>query len=264
MSAIFPGMDPYLENPHYWPGVHEACIIYMRNQLLPQLRPRYWPAIGSRVFIEGPRRDTIPDVTVLQRSRQPARGSSTVLEADAPERVRVSDVELRESFLTIIDRESGQQIVTVIELVSPTNKYAGPGRELYQRKQRETLGSSAHLVEIDLLRAGPHVLAVPEQGARLRGPYTYLVSVNRAEEQRQVFEIYRRTLRDRLPRIRIPLADDDPDVVLDLQAVLVQVCETGGYEEQLNYAAPCIPPLSPEDQAWANQLIAARQVAPPA
>jgi hypothetical protein len=44
-------------------------------------------------------------------------------------------------------------------------------------------------------------------------------------------------------------------VVLDLQAVLARTYEAGGYMERLDYTAPCVPPLSPEDQHWADDRI---------
>ncbi len=47
--------------------------------------------------------------------------------------------------------------MTVIELLSPTNKYAGPDREQYLVKRRELLASPVHFVEIDLLRGGPRM-----------------------------------------------------------------------------------------------------------
>jgi hypothetical protein len=121
-------------------------------------------------------------------------------------------------------------------------------------KQRE-VQSTSHLVEIDLLRTGAHVLAVPEWLARNSGAYHYLVSVNRAAGLRDRYELYLRRLPDRLPRIRVPLADGDPDVVLDVQAVVEQVYEAGRYRLRIDYSAPCRPPLSPEDQAWADEQI---------
>jgi hypothetical protein len=27
MPSPFPGMDPYLENPEFWPGVHNRLIV---------------------------------------------------------------------------------------------------------------------------------------------------------------------------------------------------------------------------------------------
>ncbi len=106
-----------------------------------------------------------------------------------------------------------------------------------------------------MLRAGQHVLAVPEWAARGSGPCSYLICVNRAEGKRDRFEWYPRQLRQRLPRIRVPLGDGDPDVVLDVQAVLAQTYDAGSCRERLRYDRPCVPPLAVEDQAWADELI---------
>lgn len=258
MAMIFPGMDPYLETAPLWPGVHNSLVVYTRDVLQPQLRPRYVAAIEERVYVAGPDREVRPDVSVRQTRRERRSGGTALLEADAPVVVVAPAEPVRESYVAILDLTAGQRIVTVIEVVSPSNKYAGAGRESYLAKQTEVLGSDVHLVEIDLLRAGPHVLAVPESLAQARGKsYDYLVCVNRAEGPRDRYELYPRRLADRLPRLRIPLADDDPDAVLDVQAVLVQTYEAGRYRDRIDYARPCEPPLSGDDRVWAEGLVRA-------
>lgn len=255
MAMIFPGMDPYLEDPRGWTGIHSRLVVYVADRLQPALGDRYIAAVEERVYVEGPDREIIPDAWLRRTRPRPAGRAVAVLEADEPVLVRGSGLEIHESYVTILDRQSGQEVVTVIEVLSPSNKYAGPGRESYRSKQAEVLASRAHLVEIDLLRAGPHVLAVPELKTLDLGRYDNLVCVNPAEELRGGFELYPRRLRDRLPRVRIPLAGDDPDVVLDVQAVLAQTYEAGRYADRLDYGKACIPPLTPEDQTWADGLI---------
>lgn len=260
MSMIFPGMDPYLEDARIWPGVHASMIVYIRDKLQPSLRPRYIAAIEERVFVEGPDHHIIPDVWLRENADRTNASAVIPVEEDTAVLVEVPELEIHETYITILDRTSGQRVVTVIEVVSPTNKYAGPGRKSYLEKQAQVCQSDVHLVQIDLLRTGPHVLAVPEWAARNHGPYDYLISVNRGTGARTRFELYPRNLRQRLPRIHIPLADKDPDVTLDLNSVLAQTYEAGCYADRHSYDAPCIPPLSPEDQAWADELIqAARQ-----
>jgi hypothetical protein len=257
MAMIFPGMDPYLEDPGFWPAVHSRLIVYLADQMRPRLRPRYIASVEERVYVEGTQRDIAPDV-VLMRGRTAKRsGRVAVLEpeVDAPILVRVSELEIHESYIAILDRKSGLNVVTVIEVVSPSNKFAGPGRNLYLAKQREVLSSRVHLVEIDLLLRGPHVLAIPEWLARGQAGYHSLVCVNRAEGQREEFELYPRGLRERLPRVGIPLAEADPDVPLDVQAALEQAYEAGDFRERLPYDKPCHPPLPPEEQAWVDQRI---------
>src|SRR4051812_9374510 len=122
VSMIFPGMDPYLEHPATWPGVHRAMVVYLSDALQPRLDPRYVATIRERVF-EGPRCDVL-----FKRSRSDVgRGGVAVLEGDVPVLVRVSVEEIHESHIAIVDLQSEQRVVTVIEVVSPTNKYAGPG-----------------------------------------------------------------------------------------------------------------------------------------
>lgn len=266
MAMIFPGMDPYLEDPLLWPGVHNAFIVYLRDQLRPLLRPRYIAAVEERAYIQGYDRPIEPDVWVGRRAA-PGPGDGDGLatveeEMDAPTVVRVPEVEAHESYLAILDHDAGGRVVAVIELVSPANKYAGAGRDSYIRKQREVLDSEAHLVEIDLLRKGPHVLAVPEWLARGQGDYAYMASVNRAGELRDEFELYPRGLRQRLPRVRLPLAEGDPDVPLDLAAALAHTYEAGDYRLRIDYGKPCRPPLSAEDQSWADELIRRAGAAP--
>jgi hypothetical protein len=261
MSMIFPGMDPYLEDPRIWPGVHSRIVVYLADQLQPLIRPRYIAAVEERVFVQGPQqREIIPDAWLKRhRPEEKLAASTAVLDVDTPVVMQVPELEIHESYVEILDRESEQRVVTVVELLSPTNKFPGAGQESYLAKQREVRASQTHLVEIDLLRGGQHVLAAPEWAVRGSGSYSYLICVNRAEGRRDFFEWYPRQLRQRLPRIRVPLADGDPDVVLDVQAVLAQTYEAGSYHERLRYDRPCIPSLSAEDQAWADELIRASQ-----
>ena len=151
MSMIFPGMDPYLEDPQIWPGVHASFVVYLRDHLLPSLRPRYIAAVEERVYVEGPDREIIPDVWLRQMYPQAPVAATAVADEDAPVVVEVEPLEIHEPYVTILDSRSGKRVVTVIEVVSPSNKYAGPGRRSYVAKQQEVLTSDTHLVEIDLL-----------------------------------------------------------------------------------------------------------------
>ncbi|MFQ5615218.1 MAG: DUF4058 family protein [Anaerolineales bacterium] len=59
------------------------------------------------------------------------------------------EAEYREPFVEIV-HTAGDEVVTVIEVLSPANKTAGEGHARYKKKHAEILSSSAHLVE-----AGP-------------------------------------------------------------------------------------------------------------
>ena len=48
MPCPFPGMDPYLEDPAVWPGLHDSLIVYTRDALQPLILPRYYVEIRER------------------------------------------------------------------------------------------------------------------------------------------------------------------------------------------------------------------------
>jgi hypothetical protein len=261
MSTPFPGMDPYLEHPVLWEGVHARLIVALANQLQPLLDPRYVTSIEERVFIEGPQR-RIPDLWVQKVADAPPASPAASANGDTAVIVEVDDLEVHESRVEVLDGYNDMKLVAIVELISPTNKAPGAGRDSYLDKQQEVLARDCHLVEIDLLRVGQHVLSVPEWRARALGPYDYLACVSRWP-QRNRYRLYPRRLRERLPTVYVPLADPDPDVSLDVQAALDQVYQEGRYARRVRYDRPCEPPLSDADQVWANERWQAFQQAQP-
>src|SRR5205823_14755893 len=122
-------------------------------------------------------------------------------------------------FIEILSIGDDIHIVTVIEVLSPSNKTAGtPGCELFLAKQKGLLRSQTHLIELDFLHYGEHTIAPPREWLLEQGTWDYLVSLHRGGQGSR-YEVWAVTLRQRLPRIRVPLAEDTPDVVLDLQTV---------------------------------------------
>lgn len=268
MPSPFPGMDPYVEDPEFWPDFHQSFITYMRNVIQPQVRPRYHARIGERVYVVTPedQRPFYPDVAVVEHPRAHAR---RVEEAqgryDVPLIALAPEMEVREPFLEIIDAATGGKVITVVELLSPSNKSPGSeGHELYKRKQEEVLESEASLVEIDLLRAGPYVLAYPHKSLmqyRLEGRrWDYPVCISRAAlRPEQKFELYLIPLRQRLPRIVIPLKPEDADIGVDLQAIFQRCYEDGAYEDLIDYRRSPDTPIAPEDATWVESLVRERQ-----
>lgn len=255
MPSPFPGMDPYLEDAALWLGVHSRLIAEAGRLLQPQLRARgYYVDIGERVWLAEPERAVYPDLAVLQRpvAKAPRDSAVAILEVDEPVRISRADSEVRETYLEIYDQQ-GHRVITGIEVISPANKSDTAGRELYERKQVELREAGVHLVEIDLLRGGRHIVEVPSSFLINCQPWDYLVNISRANHT--YFDVYPIRLRSRLPRIRIPLKAGDEDAVLDLQAVFNQAYDTGPYPDRVNYQADPVPPLAPDDDAWARQLL---------
>jgi len=238
-------MDPYLEAPAQWPGVHQRLITYAADVLQSSLRPRYHVLIGERVYIAEPPQSFYPDVTLVQYPTQSEPSGGTVVTApDTPTAVgEYLEEAQRQPYIEIV-HVSSAEVVTVIEVLSPSNK-VGTGRAEYLRKQQQVLSSGTHLVEIDLLRTGEHTVACPQ--ARLRGSYHFLVCINRI---RQGWAVYCIPLQHRLPRIGIPLRPPDQDLILDIQAIFDRCYENGDYEDFIDYYRPPTPPLEGSDAEW--------------
>jgi hypothetical protein len=276
MPSPFPGMDPYLESPRWFHGLHNNLITYLEEQLQPRLPTPYYAQSGEKVWLELSQRYVEPDVDVM-RERRPnepqGRSSSqggvaiaepeveTHLRATQPVQITVEDVvhdEHIEPFLEVRGRWAGQdRLVATIEVVSPSNKTPGDqGFDRYRAKQREILAAQVHLIEIDLLRDGTHVTAVPRDIARDKaGPYDYHVSVHRFNLPKTYF-VYPIGLQHRLPVIEIPLLPEDPSVLLDLQAAFNRAYDAGPYRKRILYGKDAIePPLEIEQTEWAKAIL---------
>jgi hypothetical protein len=256
MNSPFPGMDPYLEQ--HWADVHHNLITFAQGMLNDKLPRDLRARAQERILVELPSHDRpyYPDVRVVENEPKGPRGSA-VATADAtftePMEVPFLEPETQ-GFLEIVESAPERRVITVLEILSPSNKYAGTGRETYIQKQRDLASGSISLVEVDLLRSGPHVLQLPlaQYPAAYRTPYK--VCVHRTG--RAKVEIYGASLRERLPTIRVPLRNTDPDVPLDLQALIMQVYRHSRYDD-IDYTLPPVPPLDKDDAAWADELLRA-------
>lgn len=264
MPGPFPGMDPYLEHPALWPDLHQSFMTFARSALNASLPPGYVARINERVYVIPPERSLYPDMIVLQRPRrrqptqQPSAGVATVAATEPTGIVHLLPEERHEAFIEIRRPGVSGEVVTVVELLSPANKAAGnQGRELYLQKQRGVLQSPVNLVEIDLLRAGEHTVAAPRERLLDYGGWDYLV-VSRRGGPTGYWEFWAIRLREPLPRIGVPLAGDDPDVVLDLQAVLDRCYDDARYDLDIDYREEAVPPLAGEEAAWADALLRER------
>ena len=164
MPTPFPGMDPYLERRGLWKEVHTALITRIQQHLTPLLRPRYRVAIEQRTYLSlvSPKGELIgkADVMVAAPKTTPLfGGSSAVALADAvvADPPLVGELpqpeEVIERFLEIRDTTT-QEVITTIEILSPTHKEAPDGRRQYEQKRLHILASATSLVEIALLRKG--------------------------------------------------------------------------------------------------------------
>jgi hypothetical protein len=246
-------MNPYIERASVWHDFHESFLPLVREILTAQILPRYFIRIDEHIYLHelSTRERQLlgrGDILVPALAPAPSATALAVPVMPAPAEVGVPAVDTEAlSYLEIRDRDNNE-LITVLELLSPTNKYAGPDREQYLAKAWALQRRWVHFVEIDLLRGGPRMPWVDMP------PCDYCVVVSRYE-QRPKAGFWPIGLRERLPVIPIPLRRGDTDARLDLQEVLHHIYDAAGYAYHI-YDGPPEPALPAEDDARAAQCLA--------
>jgi hypothetical protein len=244
-------MNPYLEHPVVWGDFHDSFIPAIREYLNQQIRPNYFAKVEELLFIHELASDERrfagrADVGVVdQGTAQPRQGGAAIQAPFYGTFSAAVDIE-NHPFLEIRDREN-QLLITVIEVLSPANKNPGPDRNLYLAKRRQILATGAHLVELDLLRAGPRL---PLDGMPR---CDYCAVVSRSEERPRA-GIWPNFLRESFSPIPIPLRAPDADAILDIKAAIDRVYDSAGYEDYV-YRRQLQPALSADDSDWARQFV---------
>jgi hypothetical protein len=251
MPSPFPGMDPYLEHPTLWPGVHNGLIAALQLSLAPQLRPRYYVAIEERLYITEPDQRVFvghPDLAIIgqpvaETALKPAPSASSVLMVQVP----MPD-EVQENYLEVRETRTNH-VLTVLEILSPTNKRPGRGRRLYEDKSMEVLASRTHLVEIDLVRAGE---PMPIMGDDRASAYRILVSRG---DCRPKATLYAFGVRQPIPPFSLPLKPTDQEPTVGLGQILHDLYDRASYDLRLDYKGDPDPPLPKADAVWADDWL---------
>ncbi|MBI3412352.1 MAG: DUF4058 family protein [Planctomycetes bacterium] len=223
MPSPFPGMDPYLEDEKLWPTFQHQVVHCLYQILLPGLMDRYRARVGQRHYVN-----------------EQALFTSVMRE------------EHHEQFIEIRQRSDGK-LITLVDLVSPANKTTPGGRQAYLDKRREGRASNSNLVEIDLVLQGQPMLDYAREGLP---EWDYAVTVTRSTQPER-YEIYTATMEKRLPRFRLPLAADDRDTVVDLQAAFVRAFDQGNFAEAIDYENDPSTRLTEANKKWLDERLRA-------
>lgn len=254
MPTPFPGMDPYLERPGLWEGVHTRLIVAIADALAPNLRPKYRVDVEKRTYLAVLTPDDlvgIPDVVIFQPATAapttvaPAYangGMPLVAEIPMPE-------EVVERFLEIREVQTGE-VITVVELLSPVNKRNPTGRQEYNEKRQQILATKTSLIEIDLLRSGQ----APPLRMSTAQACDYRVVVSRAWQRPRV-ELYCIGVRQPLPTIPVPLRRNEAEPTIALNQLLHDLYDRAAYDLAIDYKIAPSPPLAEHEAAWAAALL---------
>ncbi len=260
----FPGMNPYLENPDIWPDFHNGLIGQLRDILGPQLPDRYRIALQRRVEVEEPFGGpselnlVIPDALVTSDSAvvPPASGETAAAVTAPPDEAVAVRVRMPREISVLwlrVETVPERELVTVVEVLSPTNKRPGEGRRRYIRKREAIVAGLVNLVEIDLLRRWE---PMPLETAPLVSDYGILVC--RGLESPGAL-LYPFMVQQRIPKFTLPLLSEDeayaPEV--DLGSIVDRLHHTARYNLETRYdAPPPEPAFAPGVQEWVGERLA--------
>src|SRR5947209_9234931 len=221
MPSPFPGMDPYLEDEGIWSVFQHHLVLCLYQILLPGLVDRYRARVGQRHYVT-----------------EQALFTSIIRE------------EHHEDFIEIRQRNDGK-LVTLLDIVSPANRITSAGRQAYLDTRKDARASNANLVEVDLVLQGQPMLDYSRENLP---DWDYAVTVTRATQPER-HELYTATLRKRLPRFRLPLANDDRDTVLDLHATFARCYDQAGFGGKIDYRRQAPTFLKDDDRRWLDKLL---------
>ena len=257
MPSPFPGMDPYIEASGIWPDFHATLLVAIRADLNAHLPKGFAASIELYVWADDSKQQrtaTIaePDIQVRESNwRDTSEPSIATLSAHTTI-VLPALRRKKRRFIKVVDIRT-RQVVTVVEVLSPSNKKNGDDRERYLEKRKEYLANDLSFVEIDLLRGGKR----PPLGKRHGAIFDYYAMVCRPWEFPRA-DFWTFGIRDPLPVIPVPVTEELQDTHLNLHACVERSYQEGRYSEDLPYHEPLKPRLRPEDRNWARELITSR------
>jgi hypothetical protein len=217
-AGPFPGqIDPWAEDARYFQSIHSGMIEHLLGQIQDPLLDKGY-LVGKETSLqiaEG----RIPDLNIRRETGGlPSHWdySAAALAASAEPGVVVEESDLQA--LWIQDVQSGT-LVTVVEIVSPSNKAAAPLIQDYEeRRGRLLVQQGVNIVEIDLTRSVKRLYT-----HYLTANYPYHVLVHLPAESAHVIPL---KFGEPLKRIAIPLRGEV--IGVELQAA---------YEESYRRAA---------------------------
>jgi hypothetical protein len=223
MPSPFPGMDPFLEQPAHWPAFHRQFVASLYQLLLPALVDTYRARVVTRNYVT-----ELPLFTSVLREPH------------------------TEEYVEVRSRTDGR-LVAVLDVTCPANKQTRPGTEAYLATRKHAEAARAAVVDIDLLTHGPRLI---EFDRSTLAAYDQCITVTRSGAGNR-YEVYTATVQKKLPKLRVPLAADDRDALIDLQDVFRRAYDQGAFLSKIDYKAdlPAEVTLAADGRNWVHQFL---------
>ncbi len=260
MPSPFPGMDPYLEDPAFWPGFHARLIVAISAHLNRVLPKGLYVDIEEHLWLRDEDEDDEyqqllgrADATINEsrRSGSPSAKHRPGLALKAPS----ADVTVTRSaprkmrYLKVVD-SAKDRVITAIELLSPANKNRSQHYDAYVAKRQEFLAGKTSLVEIDLLRGGvrpPMFTDTPP----VDDYYLFVCAADRFPRA----SIWAFGVRDRIPNLEVPLRSREPSAVLDLNGMVHATYDESRYVDRIAYWKQPKPPFRGGAKEWVDRRL---------
>ena len=243
----FPGMNPWLESR--WHTVHSRLITYACDQLQQRLPEGLFAITEEGLTVDAPESPklVVPDVQVAESWDRAAAPAVAIQDIPVAKSVIVRVDPEVDRWIEIIDQAG--KLVTVVELLSPSNKESGLSGA--RRKRKSYAEGQANYVEIDLLRGGRRVSVPPDVAFGMGTAYFAVIIRSLVIHEREIIGI---PLEQPLPALPIPLRKEDADVPLELQP-LVDTTFANARFPWIDYRKDPDPPLNPQQNVWADKLL---------
>lgn len=237
-----------MESRHWWLGLHTQLIGKLSTDLLPPLLTPTYYVDAERSLQVLTDSSLFPDIEIVQvipaPEVRPAGSGLPVAEATVVVTETEALIAQEEEESAIFIREARtERLVTVVEVLSYSNKTTGEAKRAhYLLKRQALLRNGTHLVEIDLLRWGQRILhGLPAQ------PYHILVS--RADDRPHT-RVWSFGLEQSIPIAPLPLIGPEEYVPIPLQEAIELIYEARRFRLRLDYTHPPEGPLTEQEVAY--------------
>lgn len=218
-------IDPWAEKGHYFHQLHGQMISLFLHKLLSPLEELGYYAGREASLQVMTNLPNLPDVFIVEEAKRiakPLNYQQAVISADL-ELGTLLENPIPELDRLFIRADDNNELVTVIEIVSPNNKIQLEEIERYELRRKMLSAQGVHCVEIDLTRSVKRLIA---NAIAKNFPYHIAIHLNDGESR-----LIGMRLNDRLKSFALPLRSEI--LPIDLDAIYRQAYQETSMPTQI-------------------------------